>query len=243
MSLKILDVRVDKVDLSEVLEKVKVSIERDEKIHICTTNNEFILEAQQNDRFKKIINSCDLSVPDSTGVIWAAKFLKAEKINRITGVDLFEDICKVAADNEYRIFLLGGKKGIAKKTKNSLQKKYKGIHVVGYIDGVEIDPNKRNLDIVSEINESKAQILAVALGAPKQELWINNNIKLLNSKVYIGVGGTFDYISNSVPRAPLWMRKIGLEWLYRLATQPKRVIRIYKALVIFPIKIFIEKLK
>lgn len=242
-SYHVLNTRVDDTSSPEVLEYIASTIKQSQRAHICTTNNEFIIEAQKNRKFQKIINSAELSVPDSTGIVWAVKLLFGKKITRITGVDLFEQICSLCTKQEYRIFLLGGKKNVAKETKKVLQKKYPGIHIVGSVDGIKIDPTEKNLDLISTINNSGAQIIAVALGAPKQELWIDQNKKLIKSNVFIGLGGSFDYISGRIKRAPIGFRKVGLEWLFRLLTQPSRVGRIFKAVVIFPIKVLIQKIK
>lgn len=242
-SFYILNTKIDDISTSEVIKFIKQTIEQNKKAHICTTNNEFVLEAQRNSIFRKIINSAELSLPDSTGIVWAVKFLFKNTISRIAGVDLFEMICELSAKNEYRIFLLGGKTGVAGDTKKILQMKYPGIHIVGFLDGIDINPHEKNLDLISTINESRAQVIAVALGAPKQELWIDKNRELIKSNIFIGLGGSFDYISGRVKRAPKKIRELGLEWLFRLFSQPSRLGRILKAVVIFPTKVIFQKIK
>ena len=239
----VLGVKVSGVSLQECLELVSSSIKKNKKIQVCTTNNEFIVEAQHNDRFKNIINKSAISTADSTGVVWAIQKLHNAKIDRLPGIDLFLEICKEAPQKGYRIFLLGGEKNIALKAKKNLQRRFQGIHIVGSIDGIIINPSKRDDQLISTINRSRSDIVAVALGAPKQELWIKKNIDLIQSKVFLGLGGSLDYIAGTVPRAPLSMRNNGLEWLFRLFIQPQRIGRILKATLTFPYLVTIEKFK
>ncbi len=232
---EILGVKISDISIKKCFEIIDNCIKNNKKIHIVTTNNEFIVDAQNNTKFKEILNKSDLSIPDSTGVVWAVRRLFNKNIQRIPGIDLFLHICEIAPKKNYRIFLLGGNNNISLKTKKILQKKFIGIHIVGNIDGIKIDPKSQNMELISEINQAKPDILAVALGAPKQELWIDKNKSLIHSNVFIGLGGTFDYISGEVLRAPRFFRNVGLEWLFRLFIQPSRIGRIYKALIKFPL--------
>lgn len=236
----VLGVKISDVSVEECLDTVSSTIKLNAKIQICTTNNEFIVEAQNNSKFKNAINKCDISTADSTGVVWAVNRLYNAKIPRIPGVDLFLEICRNAPARQHRIFLLGGDKNVALKTKKAIQKKFIGIHVVGSIDGITISEHSSDNELIATINRSNANIVAVALGAPKQELWIANNMSSIKSNVFIGLGGTFDYIAGTVPRAPKIMRNIGLEWLFRLLTQPQRIRRIFKAVVIFPLMVIFK---
>lgn len=242
-SYSILGVKVHDTSYEECLNFIDSSIKKAEKIQICTTNNEFIVEAQKNPMFKKIINQSNISTPDSTGVVWAIKKLFNTKVERVTGIDLFLKLCQQAADKKYRIFLLGGSKNVALKAKKNLQRKFPGIHIVGYIDGIPIDPNKQDDVLISRINRARPDIIAVALGAPKQELWIKKNMKILDAKVFIGLGGSLDYIAGVVPRAPSPLRVAGVEWLFRLIIQPKRIKRIAVAVVVFPYMVIMESLQ
>ncbi len=239
----VLDVKVSDTSYKECLELIYNSVKKNKKIQICTTNNEFIVEARVNNRFKKIINESTVSTADSTGVAWAVKQIHNTEINRIPGIDLFLKICQEAPQKNYRIFLLGGQKNIALKAKKNLQRRFQGIHIVGSIDGITIDPKKNDDQLISQINKSKPDIIAVALGAPKQEFWIKKNMDLVQAKVFLGLGGSLDYIAGVTPRAPLFIRKSGLEWLFRLFVQPQRIKRILKATLVFPYLIILEKFK
>jgi len=226
---KILNIKIDNVSFSEVIAKISAYLLVDCFHMIATVNPEFIVTAQKDEKFKDILNKCDLNVPDGVGLQFAAK-LAGEKIGeRITGVDLTWEICKIAAEKGYSVYFLGAAEGVAEKAAHRIKLLNPGLNIAGTYAG---SPNEEG--IVLKINETSADILLVAFGAPKQEKFIADNKESLKVKLAMGVGGTFDYIAGIEPYAPLWLRKIGLEWLYRLFTQPKRWKRILNATVVFP---------
>jgi len=270
--VNILGVRFNNVTLKEALSKA-ISFAKSETQHYITTPNpEFLLEAQKNSEFKKILNDSDMNIPDGMGVLWAAKYLditrnshsKIMKIlkwlfsliivpfypkyirtvlkERVTGADLMEQICKNTPTNNFKIFLLGAKEGIAVKTKEILESKYNGIKITGVFSGT---PNIESEHMITEkVKKSEAQVLFVAYGAPSQELWIHRNLyKMPNVKLAIGIGGTFDFITGTRKRSPKFMQKIGLEWLYRLLQEPSRIKRIYNATIKFAVLIATTSLK
>ena len=152
---------------------------------------------------------------------------------RVAGTDFME---KLAEQTDKSIFLLGGRNGAAEKTANALKTKFPGIKIVGFLE------DQSQWQNCAEI--FKADILFVAIGAPKQEVWIYDNLpKLRNIKIAVGVGGAFDFISGKIPRAPKLLREIGLEWMWRLMMEPKkRFWRVFNAVIIFPVKVFMEKI-
>ena len=238
MRINILDIPIDYLSQSEVLQKIASFLKEKEHFHVTTPNPEFILEAQKNPVFKKILREADLSVADGTGIVWAAKVLHKTKIKRVTGVDLTRAICRTMKNP---IFLLGASEEVNTKTKQILEKKYPGINIVGNYSGTP--SAKLEKIICNMINQSKAEILFVAYGAPNQELWIARNLPHLTTvKVALGIGGSFDFISGFRKRAPRWMQHLGLEWLFRLLIQPSRYKRIFRATIIFPLRIWRRKL-
>lgn len=196
-------------------------IDDNKKSFIVAINPEKILKAREDEKLKELLNSADYQIPDGIGVVYASKLKKGKIKSRITGIDCMEMLCNEANDKGYKIFLYGAKKEVIKEAKKSLEKKYENIKIVGAIDGYE----KNNDKIIKEINKSKADIIFVALGSPKQENWILENKDKVCIKIFQGVGGSFDVISGNIKRAPIWMQKIGLEWLYRLIKEPKRIFR------------------
>jgi N-acetylglucosaminyldiphosphoundecaprenol N-acetyl-beta-D-mannosaminyltransferase len=232
--INILGVNVDSLSNQELISIVEKMIEGENQNYIVTPNPEFIVNAQQNLLFKDILNNADLSLPDGIGLKYAAK-LQGKKITRITGVDALWQICELASQNGYSIYLLGGKENIAKKAAAKLQAKYPQLDITGAESGGMIDnQGKSDISLINAINQDDPDILFVALGQIKQETWIYRNLdKLPNIKLAIGVGGAFDYISGNVSRAPQWMRRLGFEWLFRLYQQPWRARRIFDATVVF----------
>lgn len=230
--MKILDVKIDEVNYAEALEKIAGFIVSRKPHQIITVNPEMIVEAQKNPEFKKILNDSDLNTPDGRGILWALKKIHAIKLKTpVTGVDLTNKLALLSQTKNWRIYLAGAGEGIAEKAAQNLLKKYPQAKIVG----VSQEPN------ISEIKKKKPDILLLAYGAPKQDIWIAQHKKELNVPVMIGVGGTFDYISGHIRRAPKWMRKIGLEWLFRLIQQPSRFCRIFNAVVKFPILVIFKK--
>ena len=236
--MDILDIPIDCLSQAEALQKIASFLKEKDRFHVTTPNPEIILEAQKNPIFKKILKEADLSIPDGTGIVWATKVLHNKKIKRVTGVDLTRAICRTMKNS---IFLLGASEEVNLKTRQVLEKKYPEIKIVGNYSGTP----GANLEkiICSMINKSKAQILFVAYGAPNQELWIARNLPHLTTvKVALGIGGSFDFISGLRKRAPRWMQHLGLEWLFRLIIQPSRFKRIFRATIIFPLKVWQKKI-
>ncbi|MFH1218677.1 MAG: WecB/TagA/CpsF family glycosyltransferase [Candidatus Peregrinibacteria bacterium] len=253
--IKILKVKFDNTTLNEASDKAIEWAKGNRKRHIVTPNPEILLESLNNHKFRKVLNSSDLSIPDGIGILWASKYLKTKKLfrslfaipffpkyirtelpERVTGTDLMQEICKKAADEPLKIFLLGAKEGVAEIVKDKLEKHYSGLKITGTYAGTpSIEEEK---EIREKIDKSKADILFMAYGAPKQEMWIARNLKKLKTvKVAAGVGGAFNFIAGRKKRAPKLFQKLGLEWLVRLIQQPSRIKRIYNAVVKFPKKV------
>lgn len=271
-TVKVLKIRFDKVTLKEATEiAVKLAKSKNQS-YITTPNPEILLESLKNPKFAKILNNSKLNIPDGTGILWATKYLDITKNNkskfikilkwifslkihlfypkyirsvlkeRVTGVDLMEKICEKAHRNNLKIYLLGAKEGTAEKVKGILEKKYSGIQIVGTFSGSPSPEEEK--EITNLIKESNANVLFVAYGAPKQELWIARNLKKMPQvKLAIGIGGAFNFIAGILKRAPEFMQKMGIEWLYRLFQEPSRIKRIYNATVKFSIKVLKSSLR
>lgn len=237
--IEILGVKIGSLSFKEAVNVIDGFIKDGKNCRqVTTVNPEFVVTAQTDKEFKKVINESDLSVPDGKGLEFAAKAKGTEFTERITGVDLTWALAKLAEDKGYKVFLLGAGPGVALQVANRMKLIHPQIKIAGTYAGT---PDEKGL--IERINKTNPDILFVAFGAPKQDKFIAKNIKKLNCKVAIGIGGTFDYISGIVDRAPIWMRRAGLEWLYRLFKQPKRIKRIFTAVIIFPTLFFLNSLK
>lgn len=217
----ILGVDVSPLSYEDLKKNIEKDIENNKKSFIVAINPEKILKARKDEKLKELLNNATYEIPDGIGVIYASKLRKGNIKTRITGIDSMEMLCKLSEEKKYKIFMYGAKEETIKKAKENLEIKFSNIQIVGTINGYEKDNDK----IISSINKSKADIVFVALGSPKQEYWITENMDKVSAKIFQGVGGSFDVFSGNIKRAPKWMQKIGLEWLYRLIKEPKRIFR------------------
>lgn len=247
MNTSFLGLRFIMVDLQEIINNAKKKeFFKQKAVQLVTLNPEMIVEARRNELFKKVLIKSKWIVPDGIGIVLAMRFLSAHKkenfhkhliSKRIAGVDLIYELAKNLQTNG-RFFLFGGTNGVAKRVSINLQNFFPHIRITGTEQGY----NFKDKDIIDKIIKTKPNILLVALGSPKQELWINENLhKMPSVKLAIGVGGAFDYISGKVKRAPLFIRKIGLEWMWRLLKQPWRIRRVFSATISFTCIILKEK--
>ncbi len=229
----IMQIPFDRVTLTLALKFILKGLKKasGKPLFIATPNPEMLLAARKNPSFKKILQKTDLNIADGTGIIWASKIIRNRLPERVTGTDLMQTLC-LNVGHEIRIFLLGGAPGVAEKTKDNLIH-MGGCNIVGTCDATADASNDK--EILALINAAKPDLLFVAFGAPKQEIWIKRNLPHLKSvKAVMGVGGAFDFIAGIRKRAPDWMRRTGLEWLFRLIQQPSRIRRIWNATVVFP---------
>lgn len=207
-----------------------------------TVNPEIAVETISDLEFKKILNSSSINTSDGIGISWAIKYLHGEKVERITGSDSLERICSLAAKSDNSVYFYGAMPGIAKKAADILKDRIEHLNIIGTYSPPERDIPFEQLP--GEVKEGlkKANVIFVALGAPYQEKWINDNIsELINCKVIAGIGGSFDFIAGNIKRAPVFYRKTGLEWLYRLYLQPSRWRRMLK-LPLFMINVILLKM-
>ena len=209
------------------------------KHHIMTPNSEMLVRANSDDTFRSLLNQTDLNIPDSAGLLWAAKHMGQQLPERVAGVDFVTKLC-MGLDSAHPVFLLGGKLGVAEEAAKTLRQKNPKLRIAGTYSG---SPKPTDApDIIKRINESGAHLLLVAYGAPAQDYWINRHLMSFTTvRVAIGVGGTLDFLAGTVKRAPKLMRTAGLEWLWRLLLQPWRIGRIITATVRFPLLVLGQK--
>lgn len=243
----ILGVRIDDLAEEKIDEKLKYFLNSKNAHLIFTPNPEICLKAEKDEAYRKVLNDSALNIPDGIGLKLGAKILGQKLVNRLTGVDLTLKLLKFAEQENYSVYFLGGKEGIAALAAKKVKEKYPGVKIFsnqGFPDksfksliGARlIYDQKINEEVIADINCQKPDILIVAFGAPKQEIWLTENIdKLKSVKIAVGVGGTLDYLSGKVKRAPKWWRNLGLEWFYRLLKQPWRYKRIIDATIKFPL--------
>lgn len=222
--INILGLPVDGITYTQWLDLIGEWVREGQRAHhVCTTNPEFTMIAQHDPNFANILRRSDLCVPDGVGMLWAARRLGTRLPQRVTGSDGVGIIAERAAQDGWKLFFLGAASGIADQAAEILRERHPGLQIVGTYSGSPA-PEEED-EIVQRVNTSGADILFVAYGAPNQDKWIARNLPRLGVKMAMGVGGAFDFIVGIIPRAPLWMRRAGLEWLYRLYREPRRIKR------------------
>ncbi|KXL51962.1 putative N-acetylmannosaminyltransferase [Anaerotignum neopropionicum] len=217
---QVLNVPFDAVTMKEAVVMVKLLLETGGQHFICTPNPEIVMEAQKDKELMSVLREADMVVPDGIGVVWASKYSSIRLKERVAGYDLTQNLFAELAKTEKTFYFFGGAPGVATEAARRMQRKYPGLKIVGVHNGY-FDAKEEKL-IIRDIKKLSPSILLVGLGAPKQEKWIYDNMRLLGAKVSIGVGGSFDVMAGNVKRAPKPFQKFGLEWFYRLLTQPTR---------------------
>ena len=230
--LEILGIGVDRVTAAEALQRVADFIVEGRANgfthQIVTANAEIIYQASKDEKMAQVINHAQMVTADGSGVVWASKQLGNPLAERVTGIDLVNDICAASAKYGWKLYILGSAPGVADTAAENIRAKYPGCNIVGTHHGYFDAAQEQN--ILAELRELKPDVLFVALGAPKQEYWIADHIQQLGIPVAMGIGGSMDVLSGNVKRAPQWMQKLSLEWLYRLLIQPSR----YKRMLALP---------
>ena len=233
MKTSILGVSIDVVTRKEALARLLGFLDGERNRTLFTPNPEFVLEAQKDWDFKDILNGGDLVIPDGIGIVLASKLNEVKIKERVAGCDLILSLFDAVRKDKRRVYLLGGKPGVAEQAKTNMEARYPGLKIVGTHDGYFDAKEERA--IIKEIRELQPDILLVGIGFPRQEKWIFKYKNKVPAKLTAGIGGSIDIMAGTVKRAPVVMRKIGLEWLWRLLLQPSRITRIYK-LPLFIIK-------
>jgi N-acetylglucosaminyldiphosphoundecaprenol N-acetyl-beta-D-mannosaminyltransferase len=244
LSTYILGVRVDRLSQQQTVDAIDQMVARHRESgdplpcqQVVTVNPEFVMEAQHNTLFRQCINQAALVVADGMGIVWATRILRAPAPERVTGTDTLPELAKRCAVRGYRLYLLGAAPGVAEVAGARLQEIAPGLQIAGSYAGSPAPAEED--EIIERIRTAQADIVCVAYGAPAQELWIYRNLAQLPAAVALGVGGAYDFLAGRQLRAPGIMRRVGLEWLYRLYREPRRWRRML-ALPHFAVLIFLK---
>ena len=232
---KLLGIEAKEQSKKDILEKIKeYSKTRNSKLvtqkkfrHIVSLNPENFIEIQKNAKFRNVVTTAQIKIIDGVGVRLAGTILGIEVGERVTGVDLMGDIMEMAYRESLKVLLIGGKNKLAEELAECYRQKHKNMKLVG-IEGIKDIKNIKKTEndrIFSIVSHNRPHIILAAFGSPAQELWFEANKSKLRGIVCMGVGGSFDFAAGRVKRAPHFMRKLGLEWLFRLFTQPWRIKR------------------
>lgn len=221
----ILNGQFDAVTFGETLEWIKQVIHRGDRGYISTVNVAILMMMRSNELLQRIVEQSGLIVADGQPLVWASRWLSQPLPERVTGVDLVEAIAATAAAEGFGIYLMGAEKATIEKVSNLLKTRYPNLRLCGFDDGY-FGPEKAG-DRARAIRESGAQILLVGMGVPRQEVFLAEQWASLGVNVALGVGGSFEVLAGHKTRAPRWIQQSGLEWLYRLLQEPRRLMGRY----------------
>ncbi len=224
MKINVLGVDFDNMTKREAVEYSMRIFDTDISGYVVTPNPEIVMMCREDERLANAVREAALVIPDGIGIIYGAKILKRPLKERVPGVDYISGMFSEMAKKEMSVFLLGSKPGIAEKAGENIAAKYRGLKICGTADGYFKD----DAPVIRQINAAKPDLLLVCLGAPKQEYWMRDNFEKLNVKLMAGLGGSLDVFAGAVKRAPKGWQKLGLEWLYRLLREPRRITRMIK---------------
>lgn len=229
MKQRLFNIYIDNLTMEECLDKIDNFIVDGKYHYIVTPNVDHIVKLQSDYEFKEVYDNADLILTDGMPLIWYSKISKEPIKEKLSGSDLFPRVCELASKKKYKVFLLGAKDGVAKEAAKRLEEKYEGLNIVGtYSPIFGFEKNKWEIEgVINMINQSKPDILAVGLGAPKQEKFLYKYRELLKVPVSLAIGASIDFEAGNIKRAPIWMQKLGFEWLYRLLKEPKRMYKRY----------------
>ncbi len=217
--------RVSRVSRTEALELLQQFISSGEPHLVITADASMHVIASGDPEFLRIVNGAALVTPDSTGVLWASRRLGTPLTERVSGVDIAEVLCAESARRGYGVYFYGAAPGVAAEAAEAMRSRYPGCNIVGTWQGFLSGPEEEAA-LIRDIQEKRPAVLLVALGIPKQEKWLTRHMAELRVPVCIGVGGTLDVFSGRVNRAPVWMQRNGLEWLYRLVKNPSKYAKV-----------------
>ncbi|MGL5480061.1 MAG: WecB/TagA/CpsF family glycosyltransferase [Clostridium sp.] len=227
--IKILNVKVDNLTLNESVNYIEDKIKENNNSYVVTPNVDHLVLLDKDEEFKKVYENADVILTDGMPLIWMSKLFRKPIKEKVSGSDLFPALCTMAAQKKYKIFLLGAAEGVAAIAADNLKEKYEGLEIAGtYSPKFGFEKDKDELDkIIDIVNTAKPDILAVGLGAPKQEKFIYKYKDKLNVPISLAIGATIDFEAGNIKRAPIWMQKCGLEWFYRMIKDPKRLVKRY----------------
>ena len=221
----VLNTYVNAVSMEETIDAVEKIINRGVPTQHVVINASKVNLMEKDVKLRDIVNTCPLINADGASIVWAAKKLGVPVTERVTGIDLFQNLVKLASDKDYKIYLFGAKEEVVTKVKAIFEKQYPNLRIVGYRNGYFTEADEP--EIVADMAASGADMMFVAFSSPKKEYWVNKYLNQMNIPFVMGVGGSFDVVAGVTDRAPVWMQNHGLEWFYRFIQEPRRMWKRY----------------
>ena len=221
----VLNTYVNAISMEETIEAVEEIIQAGVPTQHVVVNASKVNLMEKDQKLREIVNACPLINADGASIVWAAKKLGVSVTERVTGIDLFQNLVKLANDKGYKIYLFGAKEEVVTKVKAIFEEQYPKLQIVGYRNGYFTEADEP--EIVANMAASGADMVFVAFSSPKKEYWVNKYLNQMNIPFVMGVGGSFDVVAGITDRAPVWMQDHGLEWFYRFIQEPRRMFKRY----------------
>lgn len=223
--VRFLNTVIDVLDTDETVKLVEKYVQTKTALHLMGVNADKVNEINENEIMKRIVNSCGIINADGASIVMASRYLKKPLPERVAGIDLMEQLIRLSEAKGYTVYLLGAKQVVVAKTAEVLVEKYPKLRIIGFRNGYFQKSEWQ--EISNELKEKKPDFVFVGITSPIKEYLIEYLQNDGNNSVFMGVGGSFDVISGMIPRAPLWMQKANLEWLFRVIQEPKRLFKRY----------------
>ena len=227
--MKFMNTEIDNLTMQETLQAIDQLIQENKSVYVVTPNVDHIVQLETNKELQAVYKNASLILTDGKPLLWIANWYGTPIKEKISGSDLFPLLCKMAAEKGYKMFFLGAAEGVAAKAAENLMYRFKGLQIVGtYSPPFSFEKDPVEMDkIKSMIKESGADILIVGLGCPKQEKFMYRHCAELGVPISFGLGASFDFEAGNIKRAPRWMANHGLEWLFRITQDPRRMAKRY----------------
>lgn len=227
--MKFMNTEVDSLNMPEVLDRIDKLIQIKKNSYVVTPNVDHIVQLEKDSELQKVYKNADLILADGKPLIWISNYYKTPIKEKVSGSDLFPLLCEMAGEKGYKMFFLGAAEGVAARAATNLKKRYSNLEVAGvYSPPFGFEENEKEVEkILQMIIKSNVDILIVGLGAPKQEKFIFKYHDRLNVPISLGLGASLDFEAGNIKRAPKWMQKSGLEWLFRITQDPRRMFKRY----------------
>lgn len=227
--MKFMNTEVDSLNMAEVLDRIDKLIQIKKNSYVVTPNVDHIVQLEKDSELQKVYKNADLILADGKPLIWISNYYKTPIKEKVSGSDLFPLLCEMAGKKGYKMFFLGAAEGVAARAATNLKKRYSNLEVAGvYSPPFGFEENEEEVEkILQMIIKSNVDILIVGLGAPKQEKFIFKYHDRLNVPISLGLGASLDFEAGNIKRAPKWMQKSGLEWLFRITQDPRRMFKRY----------------
>ena len=222
--VNVLGVLISPIRMGDALRAIEQWVIERRGTYVTVTPAHAVMDAYYDPELRRFFNASGLTTPDGMAMVWLLRLQGHRHVERVYGPDLMEEVCRHGLERGYRHFLFGGEQGVAQVLQNRLCDRFAGLSIVGTLTtpfgAVSVE---EDLAIVDKINAARPDVVWVGLGTPKQERWMAAHLGRLTAPVMIGVGAAFDFLSGRKPQAPRWMQRIGMEWFFRLATEPRRL--------------------